>query len=365
MTDDVVVICPELPPERGGVGDYTIRVADQWRGISPKFLVAQPIEGGCEYRAEQLDPRADVIRQLAPHAKVLLQYSAYGFHRLGYPRTLLRALTNWKRENAGVLVLMLHEIWTFWPLLNKNRPIQALHRRDLAALTRSADAVFTSTRGQAEHLRDVSGRSNVEVLPVGSNIRPSSDSQPDRQPGHFVLFGLQSSRLTTLRKMHEHLRSLAARGVITKLTTTGAGNTEQGDIEEKALTERLQLRERVELRGSLPEQEVSRLLSSAAFAVSAQDESSVTKSGTFIAYAAHGLNIISPHAAATASAPLCWATHPADLIGGIAEAELRARAENLRVWHDQTCSWARIAEQFARALRLEVGHPTTAATAAP
>ncbi len=356
MSAELVVICPELGG--GGVGDYTLRVAEQWGAVRPRFAVANPPGKRLDYQVEQLGttlPRAE---------RILLQYSAYGFHRYGYPRTLLRALVDWKRETRGVLVVMFHEIWTFWPLLNKNRPLQALHRRDIAALTRAADAVFTSTRSQSEHLRVASSRADIDVLPVGSNIEPTAGIDGSKQLGRAVLFGLQPSRLLTLRKMREHLAAVAASGAITKLVTVGGGNSAIGDAEEREFAGALQLRDGAEFRGALPEQAVSDLLASASFAVSAQDELSVTKSGTFIAYAAHGLNIISPYAGASAAEPLCWATHPAELQAGIADGELRARAESLRAWHDRTCSWPRIAEQFARALRLDVPQPITAPTPA-
>ena len=352
MPPELVVISPELGG--GGVGDYTLRVAEQWTSFRPRFVLANPASQHVPYGVEQLGdtlPRAD---------RMLLQYSAYGFHRYGYPRTLLRALVDWKRETQGVLVVMFHEIWTFWPLLNKNRPLQALHRRDIGALARAADAVFTSTRSQSEHLRAASGRADIHVLPVGSNIASISRSNAGSDGAVAVLFGLQASRVSTLRTMREHLTALAASGTLTKLVIIGGGNTPTGDAEERKLAGALQLRDGVEFRGVLPEHAVSELMASASFAVSAQDELSVTKSGTFIAYAAHGLNIISPYAGASTTEPLCWATSPGELQAGIADAELSARAESLRGWHDRTCSWPRIAEQFARALRLDVPQPMTA-----
>ncbi len=361
MADDVVIICPELPPARGGVGDYTMRVVAEWGGVSPRFLVATSVAEHRQCRAEPLDRAARAVRELPADAKVLVQYSAYGFHPLGYPRALLRALVDRKRTQRGTVVVMFHEIWTFWPLLNRNRPLQAMHRRDIAALTRSADAVFTSTASQAEHLRLASGRDDIALLPVGSNIRPSAAAGTPRI-ACAVLFGLQSSRLAALRKLERHLRSLAEHGLITRVITVGGGNSPAGDAEERQLLDALQLQDRAELRGALPEHEVSELLASCSFAISAQDELSVTKSGTFIAYAAHGRNIISPHAGASAPEPLCWATHPNELLEGLSDAELRARAANLQAWHDRTCSWPRIAGEFARALRLEVPRPMTAST---
>ena len=352
MATDVVVICPELSPGSGGVGDYTLRIVEEWHGIRPRFLVANLHDEATGHRAERLDTSARAVRELSADANVLLQYSAYGFHPFGYPLALLRALGDWKRSSQGTLVVMFHEIWTFWPAFNKNYPLQWLHRRDLGQLVRIADEVFTSTAGQAEHLRKASGGANVKVLPVGSNIRPSTAAEHSRQPGRAVLFGLQASRVRTLQQIQGDLRALAARGAITELITIGGGNNAEGDREERALLDQLQLSGGADMRGMLVEQEVSDLLCRASFAISAQDELSVTKSGTFVAYAAHGLNIISPHAGGASAEPLCWATSPRDLLEGISTSELTTRAQKLRDWYERTCSWPRIAEEFARALQL-------------
>ena len=343
MPGELVVISPELPGE-GGVGDYTQRVVEQWPDVTLRLV----------------DGDAGAIAELAPDANVLLQYSAYGFSRVGYPRALLRALLEWKRSARGRLVVMFHEIWTFWPVVNKNYPLQWLHRRDLANLLCAADAVFTSTASQAEHLRAASTRTDVAVLPVGSNIRVTASLNEARQPGLAVLFGLQGSRLATLKKMQSDLASLARDGVVTKIVTIGSGNTADIERAESEMLDSFQLRERFELRGTLPENEVSRLLARATFAISAQDESSVTKSGTFMAYAAHALNIISPHAGSARGEPLCWATRPDELGAGLSAAALADRAEKLGAWHERTCSWPRIAEEFARALRLPVAEPVSA-----
>jgi hypothetical protein len=80
----------------------------------------------------------------------------------------------------------------------------------------------------------------------------------------------------------------------------------------------------------------------------------VTKSGTIMAYAAHGLNILSPFAGGEQPEPLCWATHPAELAAGIADDVLATRADTLRAWQERTCSWPQIAREFAQALRLEL-----------
>ena len=224
---------------------------------------------------------------------MLVQYSAYGFDHFGYPRWLINALLDWKKESSGALVIMFHEIWTFWPIWNKNYLVQQLHRRGLRRLLRVADAVLTNTASQAEHLTSLSPRCAIEVLPVGSNIRPVQPTGEEREAGLAVLFGLQRTRIRTLREMLPELKSLGAAGKIRKIVTAGARWSQKGDDEELALLLQLELTEGFDQRGPLPEEKISELLLACEFAISAQDELSITKSGTFMAAAAHGLNILS------------------------------------------------------------------------
>ena len=139
-----------------------------------------------------------------------------------------QGLLEWKKQSQGFLVVMFHEIWTFWPIWNKNYLLQHLHRRDLRRLLRVADVVFTSTPSQAEHLTALSPRCPIEVLPVGSNIRRVQSTAGQREPGLAVLFGLQRSRIRTLRKMLPELKALGAAGKIRKDRDRGCGQIARG-----------------------------------------------------------------------------------------------------------------------------------------
>ncbi|MDQ2919395.1 MAG: glycosyltransferase [Verrucomicrobiota bacterium] len=329
MSDELVIISPEIAAGSGGVADYTLRLVEEWESrVRPRLVL--PNEFKSNFRAD----------------KILLQYSAYGFDRLGYPGKFLRALIDWKKTARGLLVIMFHEIWAFWPFWNKNWLVQLQHRRHLGKLIALADAVFTSTPSQAEHLRKLVPQCHPQVMPVGSNVRRTVPDDAKRDAGRGIVFGLQSGRIRTLCKF-SHLPS-----VITKVVTFGAQNTSTGDKEESELLQGLRLTSGYEMRGALAEGEVSELLGTAEFALSAQDELSLTKSGTFMACAAHGLNIISPAADSLGAEPVCWLTSPAELINGISPNELNSRAENLRAWQERTSSWPMIAERFAEALRL-------------
>jgi hypothetical protein len=352
-----VIICPELAA--GGVGDYTRRLLENLPRIAGLRLIIpkignRPVRFFEQYPVEETDGTARDLRARLParDGKVFVQYSAYGFDRFGYPRSLIKALLEWKKESQGTLAIMFHEIWAFWPIWNKNYILQQLHRRDLRRLLRAADVVFTSTPSQAEHLIALSPRCAIEVLPVGSNIRRVQATEGEKETGLAVLFGLQRSRLRTLRKMHPELKSLGAAGRIRKIVTAGAGRSREGDDEELALLMELELIEGFDQRGPLPEEKISELLWACEFAISAQDELSITKSGTFMAAATHGVNIISCYANASQPEPLSLLISPDELTKGVTRMELESRGEKLRKWQERTAAWPHIANQIARALEM-------------
>ncbi len=330
MSAETIIVTPEIERGAGGVADYTLRLLEEWGGRFPVRVLV---------------PKRDSALSLPESGgRVLVQYSAYGFDRRGYPRRLLRELLDWRKRTGGCLVVMVHEIWSLCAPWNRNFLRQQLHRRALLRLVAAADATFTTTTDQARRLG-----SSAEFLPVGTTIGVHPGAEGSRAPGAAVLFGLQGSRLRALRTMHQDLHALAAAGRLARLTTCGAGL----DPEETRLLRALPLADGFAQRGALPEVEVSRELAGASFGVLGLDALSLTKSGTFMAYAAHGLNVLSLAAQPTGPAPLCWLTHPEEWLAGIADEEQRARAEKLRAWQEATASWPRIAARFAGALKLE------------
>jgi len=263
-------------------------------------------------------------------------------------------------------------VGTFWPVTNQNFFVQFLHRRAIKSLLKSADKVFTSTESQAEHLRALSSPNPIRVLPVGSNIRRNEDVDLVRHgtdslwrarvPGCAVIFGLQRARLRGLRKMRSSLSSLAAAGYITKIISIGAGSDSNLDNEERSLLKALQLKEGFEQLGPRPEREISELLFAASFGIFAHDELSLTKSGTFMAYAAHELNVLADFADKSKPAPICWLVAPRELQQEDLNSEWKSRAESLRAWQKENSSWELIARTFADALDLEAAKLSRAGT---
>lgn len=354
MRGETVIVTPELS---GGVGDYTRRLIEhlppstQLRLLIPKSR-SRPTRSLDPYIVEETPNTAQDLCDRLPRSDgcVLVQYSAYGFDRFGYPRWLIQGLLDWKRHSAGRLVVMFHEIWARWPIWNKNRVVQYLHRRDIGRLLQATDLAFTATSSQAAYLAVLTPRCPVEVLPVGSNIRLVHATARQREAGRAILFGMQQARVRALRTMAVELKSLAAAGRIKRVVTVGSGQTQEGDAEEEDRLHGLGLADGFARLGALPEKEVSELLLTCEFAVSVQDELSITKSGTFMAFATHGAHILSCHADATKPEPVCLITSARELMEGVTDKELQSRTERLRQWHDRTSAWPVIAAQVVRAL---------------
>ena len=356
MNREVTIISPEIAAGTGGLADYTLRIVEEWRDLASVSLIIPANKrraGQGKETARKIDRTKSALRQALPShgGAALLQYSAYGYDDFGYPRWLLRGLNEWKRRTRGTLVIMFHEIWTFWPVLNKNYLVQQLHRRGIRALLANADVAFTSTANQAGHLRTLVPGAKIEVLPVGSNVRRIDRPMVGRRnPGVAVLFGLQATRLRVLREMMSGLKMLSAEGLLEKIILIGAGDSAAGRKEERRLLEDLQLPRGFEQRGAASESAISHALLEASFGLSVQDELSLTKSGTFMAYSAHGLNVISTHVDAVE--PGCWLISSEHLRRGISPNELTRRATALQKWQEQTASWTQIAARLANALGL-------------
>ena len=364
MTAEFAIITPEITAGSGGVADHTLALLRQWGPIEQlTVLVASPgrLPTGVSAKVQPLAKSySDIVSQLPPNGgKVFVQYSAYGYDPLGYPRELIRALIEWKRRTGGHLVVMFHEIWAFWSFTNKNFLVQQLHRRALKRLLLVCDTAFTTTASQAEHLRRLSDEAAVQVLPVGSNIRPNELGKTSREQGSVVLFGLQLSRIRTLEATCHSLMALANSGRIKRLMTVGQSSNPEASARERELLSGLELSNGFAQQNAVAEEMVSRTLSTAEFGLFGQNALSCTKSGSFMAYAAHQLNVLADFANPSEPPPISWLVAPTELLNGVDQRELDRRAECLRIWQEQNCSWDIIATKLGRALAIET-EPKTA-----
>jgi hypothetical protein len=357
VTDQFVIITPELRAGTGGVADHTSQLLEHWKPRQrPTILVARvsDMESGQHGVSQLGSDRAAILRQLPGNGgKVFVQYSAYGYDRLGYPKNLLGALVEWKQQVGGRLIVMFHEIWTFWPIINRNFLRQRFHRRAIKRLMAVSDVAFTSTGSQAEHLQSLQAGASIRVLPVGSNIHRNSGRNIERRPRWAVLFGLQQTRLRALQTMVKSLQALAAAGQVTKIVSLGHGSNPQMSERERKLLEDLKLADGFDQLGPGTEEEISEMLSTASFGIFGQNELSCGKSGSFMAYAMHGLKVLAEFASPAKAAPVCYLVAPHELLGGISSDEIDRRANSLQTWQKQNSSWDLIAGKLADALKID------------
>jgi hypothetical protein len=251
---------------------------------------------------------------------------------------------------------MFHEIWAFWPITNKNYLLQQLHRRAIRRLLQVCDVAFTSTSSQADHLRRLSAVP-VRLLPVGSNIRCSEIKTVERKPGWAALFGLQETRLRALQTMRDSLKALAAARRFTKIVSLGGNSNGQSGRGERELLAELNLAEGFEQAGAGSEEKISALLSTVSFGIFGQNELSYSKSGSFMAYANHGLNVVAEFADPAKAPPVCYLVAPDELLSGVSRDELDRRAKALQAWQEQNCSWDVVAGTLADALQIDAIRP--------
>ena len=357
MTSPLVIITPGIVAGSGGVADHTLALLREWSPLQNLTLLVATSGKVAHQWSETvrpLDQTSDAIFAQLPSngGRVFVQYSAYGFNRFGYPRDLIRALVQWKKRAGRQLVIMFHEIWTFWPFTNKNFIIQQLHRRALRQLIKVCDSVFTTTSSQAEYLRRLNNAS-VHVVPAGSNVPRQSSNGATRTDKWAALFGLQNTRVRALEHMRKSLTALGAANQITRIICLGSGTDTNMARREREMLSRLNLSEGFAQHGTLDPDDVSEVLNSVSFGVFGQNELSCTKSGSFMAYAAHQLCVLADFANPSKPPPVCWLVAPNEILSGIEPRELQRRAECLRMWQEQNCSWKVIANKIGSVLAIE------------
>ncbi|TLD68423.1 glycosyltransferase [Phragmitibacter flavus] len=356
------MIAPQLPPAVCGIGDYTTRLVAAWPGDEKFcFLLARGVEEsravfpgqvveGFELSGDGLEAALDRVGA----SLVMMQYSGFGFDRRGCPLWMPDAFERWQAKGRGRrLAIMFHELWSLRPWWDPRVLRMRAHRHSVRRLVALSESVFTNTEGYAGWLRQFGLKTPVTVAPVGSNVSVSSSASSGkvRERGVMVVFGKQGTRLMSLRPMLAGLQRLSEAGRLKKLVILG-GSDDGGRAERELLKEVLPL-EQVEATGFVEEGELSAILDGAEFGISGQDWSSVEKSTTFMAYAAHGLNILSPFAGSDTRAPFAWLTGVEELLAedGDLDGRLIERSQALRDWHASTASWPAIAAKMSEGLR--------------
>ncbi|HEV3409947.1 MAG TPA: glycosyltransferase [Chthoniobacterales bacterium] len=354
MTDrPLVIITTRLPPAACGVGTYSWLLRQRWPNKSRpvEFLVqenaagAQMTESGDRITAfDGSGARLfEALERIGP-ADVLLHYAARGYHRVGCPVWMPRALARWKMRNPrGRFFLFAHELPAPFPIHSHHFWFAKVNEWIMRRLARLADVLITNSENHVRQLRRLSGRDDVELLLVPSNIEPLYESTPARARREFLIWGLPFGRLQTLQLFDEHIRRWQADGVLTKLHVSGP---QEGDFvaRAEALISQWPRPDVVQRHNALGPTASARLLQSTGFALTNVSVETWSKSGVFMACAATRCPVVVKTKAETV--PLCYTITPEE-VASITDAEVENRTAALEGWYRTNADWPVIAARMA------------------
>lgn len=350
------IITTRLPPDACGIGTYSSSLRQHWPGHDRdvEFLV---IEGAASAdRNVQGDSVTDFnndARQLASAlqqlgaADVLLHYAGRAYHGLGCPVWMPRVLREWKRRfPASRFMVFFHELPGEMRMTSLHYWLGRLNARIVRQLAEVAEVVATNTEHHSAALRQISGRNDVQLVPVASNIQPVNDGDAEHAATEFVLFGLSFGRLQTLQSFDQHLRRWIENGRLTQLHIIGPTNDRFAEEADELISR--WPNPGVALRhGILPSADVSRLLRRAEFALTNVTVETWGKSSAFMACAANGCSVIT-RSRSSDVVPLVYAI-AADELETISSDEVHRRTAALAKWHRENADWPVIARRLAAA----------------
>jgi hypothetical protein len=338
-----VVISTRLPPRVCGVGTYS------WLLHKHRADTATPasfftMDGASESRSFlgldaitdfSGDPRKlETLLDRAGAAHVLLHYAGRGYQRFGCPIWLPSVLRRWKRKvSRGLLTVFFHEVPAALPKLPHHVVFAKVGAHVIGQLAALADVLVTNTETHASVLRELPGCAEVHCLPVGSNIEPIHEAPRSRLETEFVLFGLPFGRLQTLQAFAPYIGKWHASGVLEKLHAIGP---EDPKLRRRAAVLLDRLAPVLVSHGALGERDVSRLLTNARFALTNVTRETWSKSGVFMACAAHGCAAVIMEK--ESEAPLCYGI-ARDELGRISASEIESRSAALKDWYERSASW--------------------------
>jgi len=248
-----------VPPVPGGVVDYASLIADRM-GSESRVTPFRP------------DLRIDSM-------SVVLQYSGYGYANRGVPIRLLHWLRT-NRRRITRLGVTFHETYASGPLRSSAFWLSPAQRYIAQQIVRMCDFWVSSNELASNWLGDQALLKESATLPMFSNVG-ELDRLPEKDPKKIVVFGTAPRRERAWRAAGDRLlRRADDEGLA--LVDVGPPLGDTGLVDELR-------RAGVDVRGRRTVEEVSELLSSAAFGLIAYPPYLLAKSGVFAAYCAHAV----------------------------------------------------------------------------
>jgi len=325
----LIHIAPELPPTVGGVADYAAilsrRLVEVSDGEVEPVLIhaghqaADTIEvdfpvvdlsGQCSATA-LANTVARLAEAAAGRAVVLLEYSGYGYATRGAPLWVARGLRRVCGDGLP-LVTMFHEISASGPIWTSAFWLAPLQKWVAGSLARHSTAVLANRRDSTRWLRERT--ENAHFQPVFSNVG-ELETLPDwenRSP-YAIVFGGTGKETLYTQHTSQLQRLLRAAGVQTLVDI--------GPPPQETLR-RPWGKANVDVQGFVERRDVSGWLQEAQLALLCRNPQAFTKSGSLMAYLAHGVPAVIATRHSTRPNPdLKERTHYLTLPGAVQKAE--------------------------------------------
>lgn len=310
----LLILTKNYPPRSCGVGDYAHRLAQEFTAVGDSVTVltepaAEPRHLAISLRElplrgwRDLRPVVDAVAASAPD-RVQLEYSAYGWGRWGTAWWVNALLFRLRRRGIPVHV-GLHELAISMRRHPLQTPLAMAQWLHIALIVSAAKTVAVNMRSRAvllerlfpwwrEKIRYRPNSSNISVVPMAQAGKESFRRERGVAPGELVVatFGLLHPA-----KNYEGLIEAAAhvrQSIPAKLWMLGdrAAASPEYVARLERLARELGIEQLLWWPGRLEPAEISRALQAADVFVLPQSDGQLTRSGAFMAAAAHGLPVV-------------------------------------------------------------------------
>ncbi|MEP6821106.1 MAG: hypothetical protein ABI946_02025 [Chthoniobacterales bacterium] len=353
------IITTRLPPATCGIGTYSSLLQKHWPDSdrTAVFMVVEATTGELTASERKIEFGGDGSR--LAHAleslggtDVILHYAGRAYQRYGLPIWLPSVLRGWKKRFPSArLMVIFHEVpGGGLPITSPHFWLGKVEERLVRKLTQIGDVLVTNTAWHRERLRNLSGREDVQVVPVGANIAAREESKVSRCRTEFALFGLPYGRLQVCRQFESRLKEWHAQGLLTTLHVIGPSDEKFSPMAEEILTRCLPPAA-IMRYGGLPSDEVATLLRRAQFALTNVTVATWSKSTAFMACAAYGCAVVMKEEHEP-PVPLTYAIPAADL-SAISEMDLASKSARLQEWYRAHAAWPVIAARISACLTNE------------
>lgn len=353
----LIVISPETPPQICGVGDYSYQLAQQFLIVDTYSNVQIAVEKNEDKTIQTQIPVSHWSKALAKAAKskdkfdVLLNYTPLGFSKFGYSFSFISALKKFKKANPDNRIFVLfHEVWHGGKLAMHHKIRDEFSKLSSVEICKLATGISVVTNEQKIKVEAYTQGKTILLQPVGANIYPAASINPletHRNDGVWVVFGLSHTRLWTLQANATLIEELVKNNIVKQIRSIGPKDDGNGAAEAEFAAKHFGDGILQQL-GTLPINDISGELLKAQGAFVGQTADSLTKSGTFLSMAAHGVPVVCNVTGVLTNPPSEALFKPDELLKNpqLINIEATKRTKIMLDWYKQTRSWNAIGKSF-------------------